>query len=284
VKHPGTTTGKIVLGIRLALSYLLLIAGAILMVVPFIWMISSSLKPEGDVFAFPPEWIPNPAHWDNYAQTFAIVPFAQFGLNSLQVAILSVIGALFSCSTAAYCFARMRFPGRDLIFLVLLATLMVPGQVTVIPIFLIMRSLGLVNTLYPLFVPQFLGGAFGVFLLRQFFMTMPTELEDAARIDGAGDFGIYWKIFLPLAKPALASLGVFVFLYEWNDLLGPVIYLNEQSKMTLPVGLTFFQGEYSTAWNLLMAGSLISLIPILLLFAVAQRYFVQGIVMSGIKG
>jgi len=284
MRRPRTVTGWVVYWIRVVLSHALLIAGAVVMIIPFIWMLSSSLKPAGDVFLFPPQWVPNPPQWDNYPQTFQIVPFAQFGANSLEVAVLSTVGAIFSCSTAAYCFARMRFPGRDLIFLVLLGTLMVPGQVTMIPIFLIMRSLGWINTLYPLIVPQFLAGAFGVFLLRQFFLTIPTELEDAARIDGAGDFGIYTRIFLPLSKPALATLGVFVFLFEWNDLLGPVIYLNDQNKMTLPVGLTFFQGEYATNWNLLMAGSLISLIPILLLFAAAQRYFVQGIVMSGIKG
>lgn len=284
MRHPRTLRGRLVLWARLLLSHALLITGAILMIVPFLWMLSSSLKTEGDVFIFPPEWIPNPVQWDNYPRTFEIVPFGQFGINSLNVAVLSTIGQLFSCSTAAYCFARLRFPGRDLLFLVLLATLMVPGQVTMIPIFLIMRALGWVNTLYPLIVPAFLGGAFGTFLLRQFFLTMPSELEDAARMDGAGDFGIYWRIFLPLSKPALATLGVFVFLSRWNDLLGPVIYLSDQNKMTIPVGLTFFQGEYSTAWNLLMAGSLISLLPILVLFAVAQRYFVQGIVMTGIKG
>lgn len=284
MKHPRTFWGQVALRIRILLSHVLLLAGAVLMVIPFIWMLSSSFKAEGDVFLFPPQWIPNPIEWQNYPQTFQTVPFAQFGINSLDVAVLCTVGQIFSCSTAAYCFARMRFPGRNLLFVILLATLMVPGQVTMIPIFLIMKSLGWVNTLYPLIVPAFLGGAFGTFLLRQFFLSMPAELEDAARIDGAGDFGIYWRIFLPLSKPALATLGVFVFLSRWNDLLGPVIYLNDQNMMTIPVGLTYFQGEYSTAWNLLMAGSLISLIPILLLFAVAQQYFVQGIVMTGIKG
>lgn len=284
MKHPHTFWGQAVLRIRILVSHGILLTGAVLMVIPFIWMLSSSLKAEGDVFTFPPQWIPNPIEWSNYPKTFQIVPFAQFGINSLDVAVLCTVGQIFSCSTAAYCFARMRFPGRNLLFLILLATLMVPGQVTMIPIFLIMKSLGWINTLYPLIVPAFLGGAFGTFLLRQFFLSMPSELEDAARIDGAGDFGIYWRIFLPLSKPALATLGVFVFLSRWNDLLGPVIYLNDQNMMTIPVGLTYFQGEYSTAWNLLMAGSLISLIPILLLFAVAQQYFVQGIVMTGIKG
>jgi len=284
LKHPRTLGGQIALRIRIILSHGFLLAGAALMVLPFIWMLSSSLKAEGDIFLFPPQWIPQPIEWGNYPKTFQTVPFAQFGINSMDVAVLCTVGQIFSCSTAAYCFARMRFPGRNVLFVILLATLMVPGQVTMIPIFLIMKSLGWINTLYPLIVPAFLGGAFGTFLLRQFFLSMPAELEDAARIDGAGDFGIYWRIFLPLSKPALATLGVFVFLSRWNDLLGPVIYLNDQSMMTIPVGLTYFQGEYSTSWNLLMAGSLISLIPILVLFAVAQQYFVQGIVMTGIKG
>lgn len=279
-----TRLGQLLRWCWLLLTHALLAFGALIMIVPFVWMLSSSLKPEGDIFLFPPTWIPHPILWGNYAETVQDVPFGQFAVNSVDIAVLSTIGQVISCAAAAYCFARMRFPGRDAIFLILLATLMVPYQVTMIPVFLIMRSLGWVNTILPLTVPAFLGGAFGTFLLRQFFLSIPSDLEDAARMDGAGDFSIFARIFVPLSKPALATLGVFVFLSRWNDLLGPVIYLNDVNKMTIPVGLTFFQGEYATSWHLLMAGSLISLAPIIVLYAVAQRYFVQGIVMSGIKG
>jgi multiple sugar transport system permease protein len=206
-----------------------------------------------------------------------------FILNSTKIAVLSVIGQLLSCSMAAFCFARFEFPGRNALFMILLATLMVPGQVTLIPVFLVMRALGWVDTHYALIVPAWLGGAFGTFLLRQFFLTVPRELEDAARIDGASSFAIYSRIFLPLAKPALATLAVLGFMGSWNDLLGPVIYLQTRSKMTLPVGLALFKGQYVTEYALLNTGATISLIPILILFILAQNYFVQGLTMTGLK-
>ena len=269
---------------RHAAAHALLLAGAVTMVVPFLWMISSSLKSEMEIFLFPPVWIPSPPRWDNYPRTLAAVPFLQFTWNSLYISALNAVGQVLTCSMAAYAFARFTFPGRDMLFLVLLATLMVPFQVTMIPVWLIMRELGWINTHLPLIVPAFLGGAFGTFLLRQFFMTLPTELEDAARIDGCGRWGIYWRIFMPLSKPALATLAVFVFMGRWNDLLGPVIYLTSPEKMTLSVGLAYLRGQYTTQWALLMAGSLLSVLPMLALFAVAQQYFVRGVVLSGIKG
>jgi multiple sugar transport system permease protein len=264
--------------------HVILALGALTMIVPFVWMISSSLKAEGDIFIYPPQWIPVPVHWENYSDLLNNMPFALFTFNSFKVSSLAAIGQLLSCSLAAYAFARLKFPGREIVFFILLAALMIPGEVTLIPVYLIMRYLGWLNTHLPLTVPYFFGGSFGTFLLRQFFLTIPTELEDAALIDGAGRFTIYWRIFLPLAKPALATLGLFIFMAQWNNLLAPVIYLNDQDKMTLTVGLAYTQGEFTTQWNLLMAGAVISILPILILYAFAQKYFVQGVVLSGLKG
>lgn len=261
-----------------------LMMGAVIMALPFIWMILTSLKTNAEVFAFPPRWLPEAPRWSNYSDVMQAMPFGWFVFNSFKIAVLAVIGQLLSCSLAAYAFARIEFVGRDALFLIVLATLMVPGVVTLIPVFILMRELGWLNTHYPLIVPNFLGSAFGIFLLRQFFLGIPSDLEDAARIDGASRFGIYRFIFLPLAKPALATLGVFVFMGAWNDLLGPIIYLVDYDKMTLTVGLAFFRGQYTTDWPLLMAGAMISVVPIIALYLVAQRYFVAGVAISGLKG
>lgn len=265
-------------------SYVGLGLGLVIMVAPFVWMVFSSFKSRAELFYFPPRWLPRTWLWQNYVEVFHSFPFFNFIGNSFKVSVLSTIGQVLTCSMAAYCFARFTFPGRDLLFIILLSTMMVPGQVTMIPVFLIMRAFGWVDTHYPLIVPSFFGGAFGTFLLRQFFLTIPFELEDAARIDGATRFGIYWRIFLPLGKPALATLALLAFMNNWNNLLGPVIYLQTRSKMTLAVGLALFRGMYSTDYALLMAGSLISVIPLLILYALAQQYFVQGVTMTGIKG
>ncbi|MCE7990024.1 MAG: carbohydrate ABC transporter permease [Caldilinea sp. CFX5] len=254
------------------------------MALPFAWMFLSSLKTEPEIFIFPPRWWPETPQWSNYQAVVESMPFGWFVFNSFKIALLSVIGQLLSCSLAAYAFARIRFPGRETVFMIWLACLMIPVQVYLIPQYLLFRSFGWLDTHYPLFVPSFFGGAFGTFLLRQFFLTIPGELEDAARIDGSSRFGIYWRIFLPLAKPALATLGVFVFMGNWNNLLGPVVYLSSYEKMTLTVGLAFFRGQYTTQWALLMAGAVISVIPILLIYAAAQQYFVRGVVLSGLKG
>lgn len=268
--------------LRFAL-YALLLLIAFVMVLPFLWMLSSSLKPEGDVFLFPPEWVPTALQWDNYAQVFQAMPFALFTFNSFKIAILATLGQIVTCSMAAYAFARFRFKSRDTLFLILLATMMIPGQVTFIPVFIIMKTIGWVDTHQALIVPWWFGGAFGTFLLRQFFLTLPSELDDAAKIDGSGRLGILLRIILPLSKPALATLGIFVFMANWNDLFGPVIYLSSLPKMTLTVGLAQMHGLYQTQWNLMMAGALISVVPILALYVVAQQYFVQGIAVSGLK-
>jgi ABC-type glycerol-3-phosphate transport system permease component len=266
------------------LAYLILLLVAVSMAVPFLWMISTSLKTNEAVFAVPPDWLPRPPQWSNYAEVFRIVPFALFGLNSFKIASLSTLGTLVSCSMAAFAFARLRFPGRGLLFAVLLSVLMVPGQVTLIPVYWVMAQLGWINTHYPLIVPAWFGNAFGIFLLRQFFLTLPQELMDAAKIDGCTPYGVYARIWLPLAKPALVTLAILSFIGTWNDFLSPLIYLNDQFMMTLPVGLASFQGLHYSDWGPLMAGAFMACIPMIALFVVGQRYFVRGIVLSGLKG
>ena len=275
------TSGKI---IGPAARYLLLLMLTVVMLGPFLWMISASLQGQGDVFRVPPRWIPDPPRFSNYREVAERVPFVRFFMNSVKVAGLATLGQVLSCSLAAYAFARMKFRGKDVLYVILLATMMIPAQVTMIPSFMIMRFLGWIDTHYALIVPAFFGGAFGTFLLRQFFMTIPQELEDAARIDGAGKFRIYWQVILPLSKPALATLGLFTFMAYWGDLLGPVIYLSSAEKMTLTVGLANLQaGAMATRYDLLMAGALVSIVPMLVLFVFAQKWFVRGITMTGMK-
>ena len=272
------------IGIRRAMRYVLLLSLAVVMAGPFLWMLSASLQGQGDVFRVPPRWIPDPPRFSNYSEITERMPFIRFFVNSVKVAGLATIGQVLSCSLAAYAFARMRFRGSSVLYVVLLATMMIPAQVTMIPSFMIMRFLGWIDSHNALIVPAFFGGAFGTFLLRQFFATIPQELEDAARIDGAGKFRIYWQIVLPLSKPALVTLGLFTFMTYWGDLLGPVIYLSSADKMTLTVGLANLQaGAMATRYDLLMAGALVSIVPMLVLFVVAQKWFVRGITMTGMR-
>jgi ABC-type glycerol-3-phosphate transport system permease component len=265
------------------LSHLLLLGGAIVMVIPFIWMLSTSFKAPGQTFVYPPQWIPNPFVWQNYPDMWAALPFNWFVVNSLKIATLATIGQLISCSMGAFAFSVLRFRGRDTLFLILLATLMIPRQVTLIPNFILFSKIGWVGTHLPLWVPAFWGGAFGTFLLRQFYLTIPLDLAESARIDGANLFQIFSHIYLPLSKPALATLGIFTFMWTWNDLLNPLIYVSELNQLTLTVGLTLFRNQYVGKWTLMMAGAVISILPILLVFFFAQKYFIQGIAMSGIK-
>ena len=272
------------IGLQTILSYLLLLLLTVVMGLPFLWMVSSSFKSEGYIFIYPPQWIPNPFRWQNYIDLTQEMPFVLFFYNSTKIALLATFGQLLTCSLAAYAFARFHFPGRDLLFTILLATMMVPFQVTMIPVFITMHRLNLLDTHFALWGPAFLGGAYGTFLLRQFFLTLPTDLEDAAQIDGCGRFGIWWRIFLPLSKPALTTLGIFVFMGNWNDLLGPVLYLSTKAKMTLTIGLAMLFHQWgATPWNLVMAGSVVMVLPILLIYALGQKYFVQGIVTTGLK-
>ncbi|MHB0875809.1 MAG: carbohydrate ABC transporter permease [Anaerolineae bacterium] len=272
------------LGGRL-LGYVVLSAVALSMLLPFLWMLSTSLKEPGNIFLLPPQWIPDPVHWLNYADLFDELPFHLFFINSLKIAILVVFGSLISNSMAAFAFARVRFPGRGPLFAVLLSTLMVPGTVTMVPVFIIMRSLGWLDSHLPLIVPAFAGSAFGTFFLRQFFLSLPSDYVDSARIDGCRFFGVYWRIFLPLAKPALATLAIFTFMGSWNGLIGPLIYINSVDKMTLTLGLALLRGGQQNPgrYTLVMAGAMISVIPMILLFFSAQKYFVQGVIRSGLR-
>jgi multiple sugar transport system permease protein len=266
--------------------YLIIIGGAAVVCAPFVWMISTSLKANADVFIFPPQWIPNPPVWSNYPTALTSIPFTSYLWNTVQITFLCLAGTLASNSLVAYAFARLRAPGRDVLFLLVLATIMLPYQVTMIPVFVLFSKLHWVNTFRPLIVPSFFAiNAFGIFLLRQFFMTIPVELDDAAKIDGCGVLGIFVRIILPLSRPALATLSIFTFLATWNDYLGPLIYLNDTSKWTLSLGLTNFMGmSGTTQWNYLMVATLATMLPCLVLFFFAQRLFIQGVVVSGVKG
>ncbi|PZE20651.1 carbohydrate ABC transporter permease [Paenibacillus xerothermodurans] len=252
------------------------------MIIPFFWMISSSLKSLNEMYAFPPVWIPGRLLWENYIYMFNSAPWGKFLLNTTKITLLVVVGQLLTCSMGAYAFARLKFPGRDALFTVYLATMMIPYQVTMIPTFKIIKSLGWLNTHNALIVPA-LFSAFGTFLLRQFFLTLPKELEQSAMIDGCSFPQIYRHIMLPNAKPALVTLAIFIFMGTWNDFLGPLIYINKLELKTLTLGLATFQGTYTTQWNYMMAGAVIVTLPVLLVYFLAQRHFVEGVVMSGIK-
>ena len=253
--------------------------------IPFVWMVSTSFKEPFQVFTYPPEFIPNPWTLTGYQNLVDKVPISSWVLNSIVVTVTITVCQLLFSSLAAYSFARIQFPGRELVFMAYLATMMIPGQVTLIPTYILIKTFGWIDTMYALTMPYLFGSAFGTFLLRQFFLTIPTELEDAARIDGAGYLSTYFRIILPLSKPALATLGVFVFLFFWNDFLWPLIVINTDENRTLPVGLAVLsRGYFGTDWTLLMAGTVISLLPILIVFFMAQRYFVQGITLTGLKG
>ncbi len=262
---------------------LFLVPAAIFMLAPFLWMISTSLKGVGQVFEYPPRWIPETFHWENYRRVFTVLPFGRFFLNSAIVASAVTILQLVTCSLAAYAFARLRFPGRDVIFLAYLGTLMIPGQVILIPNFILLKYLGWINTYWALIIPGAFS-AFGTFLLRQYFLTIPGELEDAAVVDGASRFQIYTRVILPLAGPALSALAIFTFLGQWNSFLFPLVVTNTTEMSTLTVGLRTLQGQYNTAWTLLMAGAVIALLPVLIVFLFAQRYIIRGIALTGLGG
>ncbi len=282
--RPQSSTKRLLNWTVMGLVYLLLALTAISMIFPFYWMIATSLKTEARVFAFPPEWIPNPPIVDSYQYIFNELPFASYIVNSLKVSLLSTLGIVLSSSLAAYAFARVRFRGRESLFILTLAALMIPAQVTMIPLYIVMTRIGWVDTHWPLIAPAYFGSAFGIFLMRQYFMTIPQELNDAAKIDGCSHFGVYWRIMLPLAKAVIATLALLSFMGSWNDLLGPVIYLYTEKLFTLPLALTRFRGQYYTQWAYMMAGATVSLLPILVVFLFTQQYFVRGVVLSGLKG
>jgi len=270
---------------RTFMTYLLLVGAAIVLILPFLWIISTSLKGSESIFAVPPQWIPKDLHWDNYAKVFSKMPFFIYLKNSVFISVLTISGTLLSSSLVAYAFACLKWPGRDWLFVFILGTMMLPAQVTMIPVFVLYKQFGWLNTFKPLIVPAFFGGgAFNIFLLRQFFLTIPKELFEAARLDGCSEFKIYWKIVLPLAKPALATVAILTFMMTWNDFLGPLIYLSDKLKGTLALGLAMFVGQYQTEWGVLMAASVLVMLPVIVLFFLFQKYFIRGFMMSGIKG
>lgn len=264
------------------LSYILLGAGAASMLIPFIWVISTSLKPQNEVFSFPPTLFGSKIVLSNYARISDRFPFELFFLNSLKIAVIVMAGQIITSSMAGFAFARLKFKGREILFTLYLATMMIPIQVRVIPTFIMMKNFGLVNSHHSLILPA-LVTAFGTFLMRQFFITVPMSLEDAAKIDGCTPLGIYMRIFLPMSKPTTATLGIFVFMGVWNDYFNPLIYLSDVNKMTLPLGLAVMQGMYSTDWTVLMAGTFLSLLPVIVIFLAAQDVFIKGVMLSGLK-
>ncbi len=265
----------------------------LIFMIPILWTISSSLKTAAQFVAYPPVWLPDPIVWGNYVRVWQVVPFALYVRNSFLVAIPVLVGRLLVSSLVAYGFARFRFRGREALFMLMLGTMMLPQVVTLVPEFLIFKHLGWINTFLPLIVPSFLGigpgGAFTIFVFRQFFMSLPMEFDEAARIDGAGPLRIYWNIILPLSKPAFAAVAIFTFLFTWNDYLGPMIYLNSKETFTIPLGLTNFQ-YYSAhtaqepMLNLLMVAALIMTIPVVVIFLLGQKHFVRGMTLGGLKG
>ncbi len=277
----GKTTQKLFLDLA---TYALLIAGAAIMVVPFLWMVATAFKLPADQFTH--TLIPNPATLENFRDLFSFdLNFPRLFLISSVISLLSVVGQSITCAMAAFCFAVVKFRGRNVLFTLLLVTLMVPDQVTLIPNFIIFKWLHLVGTSVPLWLPAFWGGAFGTFLLRQYFLTLPRELVDAARVDGASLWDIFWRIYLPLGKPALAALAIFTFQGAWNDLLHPLVYMPNVPNTTLTVGLAFFQTQLTQGgrFTVLMAGALISILPLIIVFFFAQKLFVEGIALSGMK-
>ncbi|MBW7454138.1 carbohydrate ABC transporter permease [Paenibacillus sepulcri] len=271
---------------RNAFSYLLLGLGSLIILVPFAWMISTSLKLKTDVYIFPPKWIPSPIQWHNYKDALTTFPFPLYTLNSAIIVVFVLLGTLLSCSFSAYGFSRLNAPGRNLIFIVLLSTMMLPGAVTMVPLYLFFNSLGWIDTFLPLIVPAWFGSAFFIFMMRQFYMGIPFELEDSARIDGCSAYGIWLRIMVPLSKPVLVTVAVFTFMGTWNDFMGPLIYLTDENKRTLALGLSYFQGSARSSpdLHLLMAATLYAITPCVVLYFLSQKVFVKGMVFTGVKG
>jgi multiple sugar transport system permease protein len=309
-----TARGAIRKACRAAAVYFLLVAFGVVFVGPFAWLVLTSLKSDSEVLTSPPVWIPAKPQWDNFPKAFlwgyepavpsdatlgesvgalkeAVaqgralnIPFVRYTLNTVWITAWCILGTLISCSLTAYGFARLKWPGRDALFFLLLSTMMLPGLVTLIPVLVLFKQIGWVGTILPLTVPSFFGGAFYIFLLRQFFMTIPMDLSEAAVIDGCSELGIYRRVVLPLAKPALAIVALFTFVSVWNDFLNPLIYLSRESQYTLSLGLQMFLGQHSAEWQKLMAASAIMISPVIFIFFLAQRTFIEGISLTGLKG
>jgi len=269
---------------RNAIVYVVLVVGALFFLTPFAWMVSTSLKPDDQVFTIPPEWIPAPVMWSNYARLLTEIPFLRYLWNTVLVTVLSVTFYVASSAVVAYGFAKLRFPGRDILFYALLATMVLPPQVTLIPQFVMFQKLGWVGTFLPLIVPALTGSAFAVFLLRQFYTAIPGDISDSARIDGASEWQIFSLIVLPLSRPALATASLFIFIWTWTDFLNPLIYLTDDRLYTLAIGLQQLSSTRAAAWPLLMGGSLLMSVPIIVLFFFAQKTFIEGVSTGGLKG
>lgn len=266
------------------IHYIALLVVSLIFIGPLIFLLSTMFKSQEQVFHFPIEWIPNPIKWRNFIDLFELMPMWTFIKNSLLISVFSTAFTVASCSLVAYAFARTRARSKNFWFVILLATMMIPSQITLIPVFLIFKTFGWINTLYPLTVPALFGNAFYIFLLRQFYMTIPLELDEAATIDGAGTWRIFYRMMLPLSIPALLTVGIFTFVGSWTDFYSPLIYLTSMEKMTISVGITFLQGQYTANVPLLACASFISIVPIALIYSFSQRYFVEGVVLTGIKG
>jgi multiple sugar transport system permease protein len=277
----GNRLGRIIV-------YIVLILGAICMFAPLAFLLSSSLKNEIQIFQFPIKWIPSPVMWSNYVQALTDKPFFLYFKNTMFIVFFNLVAVLGTASLCGYGFARIKFPGRDLWFGIALATMMLPYYVVMVPQFILFTKLGWMDTYKPLIIPYFFGGgAFNVFLFRQFFRTIPEDFSDAARMDGCSEFGIFWRIFVPLSTPVFITVAIFTFMASWNDFIGPLLYINSPDKFTIALGLSQYRsmlGVGRTRWDLLMAASLAMTLPIVILFFVLQRYFIKGVVMSGIKG
>ncbi|MGQ9681085.1 MAG: carbohydrate ABC transporter permease [Anaerolineae bacterium] len=264
-------------------AHLVLIVMGLLFSIPFVWLVSSSLKPSPQLFKVPPVWIPNPIVWSNYPKALTYIPYIQYLKNTLYICAFNVLATLLSCSFVAYGFSRVQWPAREAFFLILISTLMLPYAVTMIPQFLLFKHLGWVGSYAPLTVPALTGSPFFIFLLRQFYMGIPLELSDAARIDGCNEYGIYARIVLPLARPALATVGLFSFMANWNDFLGPLIYIKNQKSYTIALGLFGFLSTRRTEWALFMAAATVTIAPVIVIFFFTQRTFIQGITLTGLK-
>ncbi|MEK3888114.1 carbohydrate ABC transporter permease [Bacillus sp. FSL K6-3431] len=269
---------------KFTVAHICLIIASMFFLIPFIWMVSTSLKPITQIFSYPPEWLPSPFRWMNYLDAMEYIPFFTFLKNTVVITVLSTIGVAISCPLVAYSFAKLEWKGRNVLFIITIAVMMIPAQVTMIPLFLLFNKIGWVGTPLPLIVPAFFGVPFFIFLLRQFFMGLPNTLRDAAKIDGAGEFRIYWQIMLPLAKPAVLAVALFQFMNSWTDFIGPLLYLTDEFQYTLSLGLQQFQTQMGTEWGLMMSVATMMTLPIIIMFFFMQKTFINGITFSGIKG
>lgn len=251
---------------------------------PFLWLVRSSFMTQAEIFTMPVQWLPRQLLWSNFSDAFNYAPFGLYFRNTFMIEALNIAGTVFSASFVGFGFARIQFWGKNVLFTILVGTLMLPSVVTLIPTFIIWHQIGAINTYYPMWVPAFFGNAFFIFMVRQFYMTIPRDYDEAALIDGASYFTIYWKIVLPLSRPALVAVAMFTFLQVWNDFLTPLIYLNDTDLYTVALGLQAFVGQYNTQWNLLMAASTVTVLPVVILFFLGQRFFIQGATLSGLKG